>query len=315
MKSSCSATLKQITEYSMRTQSRFALMLLILLAVAAVGPLLYAEEQSRIKVFTSILPQKYFVEKIASGLVDVEVLVGSGMSPHTFEPLPQQMSRLSRASIFFLVGVPFEQSLTQRLSAICPDLKLVNTDKGVTRRLMSSNDGGHEHGEDCVHEPGAPDPHIWLDPVLVIIQAENIAAALSEALPDHKERLAAGLQNFTDELRALDEELTAKLAPVKGETILVFHPAFGYFADRYGLEQQAVEIEGKEPGPRQLADLIRQCRRQNIHTVFVQKQFPVAAAQTIARAINGTVMPIDPLAEDYVDNLRQFGEALLAGAK
>ncbi|EKD82027.1 MAG: hypothetical protein ACD_39C01515G0002 [uncultured bacterium] len=299
----------------MKTRSRIVCLLLILLATAAGSQIIYAEESARIKVFTSILPQKYFVEKIASGLVDVEVLVGSGMSPHTFEPLPQQMSSLSRASIFFLIGVPFEQALTQRLQAICPDLKLVATDKGVKRRLMSSYVSDHEHGEGCVHEAGAPDPHIWLDPVLAITQAENIAAALSEALPDHKDRLADGLQQLTDELRALDADLTTQLAPVKGETMLVFHPAFGYFADRYGLKQQSVEIEGKEPGPRQLADLIRQCREQNIHVVFVQKQFPVAAAQTIARAINGTVVAIDPLAEDYVTNLRQFGESLLAGVK
>lgn len=299
----------------MRTRWRFVYLVLIMLAVVVGSPFAYCEELTRIKVFTSILPQKYFIEKIAGDLADVEVLVGSGMSPHTFEPLPQQMSRLSRASMFFLIGVPFEKALLERLRVICPDLKLVNTDANVVRRSMSSDAGDHQHDASCVHEPGAPDPHIWLDPVLAITQAENIAAALIEALPDHKDRLAAGLKNLTAEFRSLDAELAAKLVPVKGETMLVFHPAFGYFADRYGLKQQAVEIEGKEPGPRQLADLIRQCRKQNIHVVFVQKQFPVAAAQTIARAINGTVVAIDPLAEEYVENLRQFGESLLAGVK
>lgn len=299
----------------MRTGLRLLCLVLIMLAVVAGSPLVYCEELAQIKVFTSILPQKYFVEKIAGDLAEVEVLVGSGMSPHTFEPLPQQMSRLSRASMFFLIGVPFEKTLVERLKVICPDLRLVHTDKNVVRRSMSSDAGDHQHDASCVHEPGAPDPHIWLDPMLAITQAENIAVALIEAFPDHKDIFAAGLQKLTDELHALDAELTAKLAPVKGETMLVFHPAFGYFADRYGLKQQAVEIEGKEPGPRQLADLIRLCRKQNIHVVFVQKQFPVAAAQTIARAINGTVVAIDPLAEDYVENLRQFGESLLAGVK
>ncbi|OGK10570.1 MAG: hypothetical protein A2W80_18855 [Candidatus Riflebacteria bacterium GWC2_50_8] len=290
-------------------------MLLILATAIALTPRLYSAESAKIQVFTSILPQKYFVEQIAGDLVDVEVLVGPGMSPHTFEPLPQQMSRLSRASMFFLIGVPFEQSLIARLKAICPDLRLVSTDKNVPRRSMSTNDGDHQHSEDCVHEPGAPDPHIWLDPVLAITQAENIADALIEALPDHKDKLADGLKKLTEELRALNAGLTAQLAPIRGETMLVFHPAFGYFADRYGLKQRAVEIEGKEPGPRQLADLIRYCRSQNIHVVFVQKQFPVAAAQAIARAISGTVIQIDPLAEDYVANLRQLGEAVLAGIK
>ena len=297
----------------MKTRLLFSTLLLILASAFFAGPDLYGAEPFKLKVFTSILPQKYIVEQIAGDLVDVEVLVGPGVSPHTFEPTPQQMSRLSRAAVLFLIGVPFEKSLVERLAAICPDLKISNADKNVPRRSMSNQNGDHEHSEDCVHEPGAPDPHIWLDPILTITQAENVAVALREVLPEYKTRIDESLQKLTDELRNLDEELTAKLQPIKGETMLVFHPAFGYFADRYGLKQQAVEIDGKEPGPRQLAELIRYCRLNTIHVVFVQKQFPVAAARTIARAINGAVIQIDPLAEDYVANLRELADSVLAG--
>lgn len=298
-------------------QSRFclvtALCLLALFFAAFAQPA--CAEPFKPRIFTSILPQKYFVEKIAGDLVNVEVLVGPGMSPHTFEPLPQQMSRISRAAVFFTVGMPFEQALIGRLANLCPDLKIVDTAAKVARRSISEHAASHQHSEECVHLSGALDPHIWLDPRLAIIQAEAMADALGEMLPEKSSQIAAGLQKLTTELNELDEQLSASLAPLKGETMLVFHPAFGYFAERYGLKQRAVELEGKEPGPRQLVELIRHCRRENVHLVFVQKQFPVAAAETVARAINGRVVEIDPLAEDYVVNLRQLGESLLAGVK
>ncbi|MBU1108105.1 MAG: zinc ABC transporter substrate-binding protein [Candidatus Riflebacteria bacterium] len=290
-------------------------LLLVLVSFVLLSSALCGAEPAKIKIFTSILPQKYIVEQIAGDLVEVEVLVGPGVSPHTFEPTPQQMSRLSRAVIFFLVGVPFERALVTRLTAICPGLKIVNTDKNVPRRSMDSLENGHEHSDDCGHESGAPDPHFWLDPLLVVIQAENMAIALREALPDYKARIDDGLQKLVNELRDLDAELAAKLMPINGEAMLVFHPAFGYFADRYGLKQQAVELEGKEPGPRRLAELIRYCRQNSIHVIFVQKQFPVAAAKTIARSIDGAVVLIDPLAEDYFANLRELAGSVLVGAK
>jgi len=299
----------------MRTALRLKRSVWFLVLAFVAMTLVTGAEVPRIKVFTSILPQKYFVERIAGELVDVEVLVGPGMSPHTFEPLPQQMSQLSRAAAFFMIGVPFEKALVNRLAAICPDLKLVDTGRNVVRRSMSEPDSDHQHGEDCVHEAGSSDPHFWLDPMNAITISQAIAGALVEILPDSSAQINENLQQLTDELKTLDQQLTTALAPVKGQTMLVFHPAFGYFAARYGLKQQSVEIEGKEPGPRQLAELIRKCRQLNVHVVFVQKQFPVAAAETVARSINGAVVPIDSLAEDYIDNLRRISEAILAGVK
>lgn len=270
-----------------------------------------------LSVFTSILPQKFFVEQIGGDLVKVEVLVGPGMSPHTYEPLPQQMSSLSRARLFFAIGVPFEQVLRQKLVSICPNLKIIETDRGIERRVMQAYEesDGHLHSEDCNHSAGTSDPHIWLDPELAMIQGKNIAAALKEALPEHAAVIDARLAEFSTKMRKLVAELTLVLEPVKGETMLVFHPAFGYYADRFGLKQKAIEIEGKEPAPRQLVNLIRYCKAQNIHIVFVQKQFPVAAAETVARSINGSVIIIDPLSENYADNLRALGASLAKGLR
>ena len=267
-----------------------------------------AADTPKISIFTSILPQKFFVEQLAGDLAEVEVMVGPDMSPHTYEPLPQQMSRLSRARLFFTIGVPFEKAIEKRLKAVCPNLSFVATNLGVEYHQMESFAETHVHSEDCSHPTGQPDPHIWLDPYQVMIQADNIAAALKEVLPDQTGAIDERLTSFKTRLNELNEELSQALLPVKGQTMLVFHPAFGYFARRFNLKQQAVEIEGKEPGPRQLVELIRKCRAENIRVIFVQKQFPVNSARTIAEAIDGAVVQIDPLAEDYFANLRTIAK-------
>lgn len=269
-----------------------------------------AQNNGKLNIFTSILPQKFFVERLAGDLAEVEVLVGPGMSPHTYEPLPQQMGRLARASIFFTIGVPFEKALEKRLKSACPDLQIIPTDTGVRRRMMENFSDNHQHSESCTHGEGESDPHIWLDPDQVIIQAGNIAQALKQALPQHQTVIDSRLASFTTELQALNSELAKTLKPFQGQTMLVFHPAFGYFCERFGLKQQPIEIEGKEPGPRQLGELIRKCLAEKIHVIFVQKQFPVAAANTIAGSISGAVVQIDPLAENYFSSLREIARAI-----
>jgi len=289
-----------------------SLLCLCLLLIAACC---YAENAAKLQVFASILPQKFFIEKIGGDLVNVEVLVGPNMSPHTYEPLPQQMSRLSRARLFFTIGVPFEKVLKEKIVSVCPELKLVETDKGVVRRQMQTQEDAfdHEYHDGCIYGVGELDPHIWLDPELVMIQAGNIAAALKLEMPEKAGEIETRLNAFVNELTHLSRELARQLEPVRGQTMLVFHPAFGYFADRYGLKQQAIEIEGKEPAPRQLVELIRRCRAENIHVIFVQKQFPVAAAKTVARSINGSVVAINPLAENYIENLHEIARAVVLG--
>ncbi|NCB46366.1 hypothetical protein EOM81_05075 [bacterium] len=292
-----------------------------LLFLVCFNSALIASKTAKIKVFVSVLPQKYFVERIAGDFAEVEVLVGPGQSPHNYEPLPKQMSEIARAEVFFSVGVSYEKRFLKKFASLFPKLKIVATDEGIKKRSLSEFEGDcgdyddhseHSHLVDCEHshEKGALDPHIWLDPVLAIKQAETIALALGELRPGIKKELAVNYEVFKQENNKIVEELTQILEPLKGQTMLVFHPAFGYFADRFGLVQRSVETEGKEPGPRQLAELIRKCRAENIHVIFVQKQFPVAAAKTIADSINGFVIGIDPLSEDYFENLRFMAYSL-----
>lgn len=276
---------------------------------------LFAENE-KLKIFVSILPQKYFAEKLLENNGEVEVLIGPGMSPHTFEPLPKQMSLLSGADIFFTVGIPFEKAIVHRLKNICPTLLIVPTDENIEKiAMLSHNHHSHELGKENHNHDLGLDPHFWLDPIKSIVMAENMAKSIIIKRPDLADFININLEKIKEEMKELDSQITQLLLPFKGKTMLVFHPAFGYFANKYGLVQKAVEVEGKEPAPRQLAELIRNCRTEGIKVIFVQKQFPVSAAETISRSIGGRVLAIDPLAEDYCSNLKAMAQAFIDSAK
>lgn len=153
------------------------------------------------------------------------------------------------------------------------------------------------------------DPHIWTSPALAGIMADHIRAALSDIDPSHAKAYQAGFDALATDLTALDKDLRKRLAGVTHRKFLVFHPSWGYFADTYGLQQIAIEAAGKEPGPRTLARIIARAKREKIHVIFVQQQFSRTTASTVARAIDGKVVAIDPLAENYIDNMRKAADA------
>lgn len=279
----------------------------VVVIMAAVGCCYAADAiAGRLNVFVSILPQAYFVERIADSRADVTVLVGPGQSPHVFEPTPQQIVRLSAADIFFTIGLPFERRLLQKMSGIASGLACVATTTGITLRTPE----GHDH-EDDRHHHGLHDPHVWLAPALIKTQAERICAALCVRDPDGSEHYRRNLRTFHDELETLDRELREKLAPFAGREIFVFHPAFGYFTDAYGLRQVPIEIEGKEPGSRSLAAVIERARDRGVKVIFAERQFSPKTAQTIARQIGADVVLLDPLARDCFENLRFVADRIV----
>ncbi len=279
----------------------------------------------KIVVFVSIAPQEYFVERIGGERVKVQALVKPASSPATYEPTPRQMAALSEAKLYFRIGVPFENALLPKIEETMKVLRIVDTRKGITLREMKAHhhhEGreqpkGHEQhngrgeGEDHQHE-GGNDPHIWLNPRLVKLQARTIADALIEIDPHGKDVYEDNLAALLKDLGALDLKLAEALAPVKGKTFLVFHPAWGYFADAYGLKQEPVEIEGKEPSARQLARIIERAKKEGVRVIFVQPQFGQASARRIAEAIGGAVVPMDPLARDYIANLEAVATKVAA---
>ena len=210
--------------------------------------------QTKLQISVSIPPQKYFVEKIGGDLVEVTVMVPPGAEPHSYEPKPQQLAALSKSPLYFAIGVNFEHAWLERFKAANPNLNIVYTDKGIEKLPMLGGDG---EAHDDHTDPKGLDPHIWLSPPLVIKQAEHIYNALVKYDVLHKEIYRKNYADFIREVSELDTELK-KILVAKDKKIkfMVYHPAWGYFARAYGLEQIPVEIEGKEPKPADLARII-----------------------------------------------------------
>ncbi len=292
--------------------------LIMLLAPAASLPLAAGQGQpERLPVAVSILPQAYFVERVGGQYVDVEVLVGPGQSPHAYDLTPRQLEALSRAKAYFRIGVDFEYALVPRIEQMFKGVRIVDLRSGVPLRAMTADEAAAEqdHDEHAGHEhaaAGQPDPHIWLNPLLVKTQAQTICATLVELDPAHAEQYRQNLAAFQNDLDRVHARIAAALAPLKGRELFVFHPAFGYFADAYGLKQVPVEIEGKEPTARQLATLIGRAKAAGVKVIFVQPQFSRKSAEAVAAAIGGAVVPMDDLAHDYLKNLEDMAAKIQA---
>lgn len=254
-------------------------------------------ETDRLRIFVGILPQAYIVEQVGGDYVKVGVLIGPGQSPETFDPTPKDMTRLFEIDAYFQIGLPFETRLIQKASDLVDNFNVVDTRLGIILRTISD----HRH-EDFIHQ-GEADPHIWLDPELLKIQAQTICQELSRLRPDHTGFFEANLKVLETRLDLVDSTVADLLAPLNGASFFVFHPSYGYFADRYGLKQVAVETGGKEPGAHHLTELIEEARRENVSAIFIQPQFSTKTAEAIAHEIDSRIVILDPLARNCVDNL------------
>jgi zinc transport system substrate-binding protein len=267
-----------------------------------------------LRTFVSIVPQSYIVERIGGERVLVQVLVQPGQDPHIYEPTPRQMVALNEADILFVTGLPFEEQILSKVQSTNPQLFIAHTDENVERRILEEHQrddqDAEEHDNHEEHHHGEPDPHIWLGPEEMGIQARNIYIALKEADLDHEELYRKNLDTFLVDLDAVDDKLSVLLTPYRGKFFFVFHPSFGYFADAYGLVQVPIEIEGKSPTPKQIEALIARARKEDVHIIFVQPQFDKRSAEAIAEAIDGAVLTIDPFEKDVLRNLEDIAQKI-----
>lgn len=269
----------------------------------------------RIPVYVSILPQQFFVQQIGKNMVDVQVMVPPGASPATYEPRPAQMTALGKTKLYFAVGVPFESVWLKKIIAVNPGMTVIHTDDGIQKRFMENHvceepgkhpEGGHEHPHHI------PDPHIWLSPPLVMLQARSILVGLQRIDPVHQAAYAENYQAFISKLAVLDEQLRQLFADTENKRFMVLHPAWGYFAKTYGLSQVPIEIEGKDPKPAQLGKIIAYARQNALKVVLAQPQSSARFAEQVVKAVDGKVVYADPLSSEWESNLLEVARKIKA---
>ncbi|MDR1566292.1 MAG: zinc ABC transporter substrate-binding protein [Treponema sp.] len=261
-------------------------------------------------VALSIPPQNYFVSRIAGDLVEILVLAGQGQNPHSYEPSPKQMTELAGARFWVLSGTEFELSLRPKIEALFPGLVIVDGTEGVRFRNLED----HEDDGDDNEEHGGIDRHTWLGREPAKIMARHIRDALCAADEGNAVLYRENCETLITDIDSEFENLRAALEPLRGKRIFVYHPAFGYFLDEFGIIQEAVETGGKEPAPRKLGELIEKARKEKVRVIFVQAQFPAESARTAAAAAGAELVSLDPLAPDWLANIRIIGAALKAAA-
>ena len=265
----------------------------------------------------NILPQKYIVEKIVKDKFTINVMVKPGASPHNFEPKPSQMRSLVASKVYFLIGDATEKNWIEKFKQNAKNTLFVDTTIGVEKIEMAKHEheevAQHDHKKDEKdeeHDHSGLDPHIWLDPVLVKIQAKNIYEAMIKIDSANSDFYKTNYEEFLKELETLDSNIKTILAPHKDKAFMVLHPSWGYFAKRYDLEQISIEIEGKEPKPNELVELIEESKKHDIKIIFVSPQFSQKSAQAISKNIGANVVAIDPLSDNWYENLQKVANEI-----
>ena len=287
----------------------------ILLIAFACNPKI-ASDKPMISV--SILPQKFFVEKIAADLVNINVLVPPGASPELYSLMASQMIDLSKSVAWLRIGkIGFEENWASKISQATPDLKIFDTSTKInwiendeTEEEDIEEEEHHEH----VHLHGI-DPHIWLSPDEVTLVANETYQALVSLLPNDEELLTENYESFLKEISQLDEELKAQFNQLESRSFLIFHPALTYLARQYDLHQIALEVDGKEPSPKYMQTLVEIARSENIKVIFIQKEFDKDNALQLANEIDGEVIQIDPMNELWDTQIREIATKITSASK
>lgn len=263
-----------------------------------------AHQKSRVAV--TLAPYRYFVERIAGDLVEVDIVVPAGADPHTFEPTPQQLEAAMHAKVWFCIGEPFERRMKHSLRTHRRDLLIADLREGWEGSLHAHQHANHQHEHGECPGCGQQDRHLWMSPRRAGHQAAFIAKTLSRAFPEHRDAFQKRLVIFQRDLSKLTQDLEEQLKTVNDRWILVSHPALGYFCEDFGLHQLSLEVEGKEATPQQLAHLIEEAKHLPLRCVITQSQHNPAGARWIAEQLGLQAHPFDPYSADYMNNLRSI---------
>jgi zinc transport system substrate-binding protein len=269
--------------------------LIAVLAILVISHVPKAETTNKIGVVVTILPQAEFVESVGGEKVTVTVMVPPGQDPHTYAPTFSQLVAVKQAKLYAEVGsgIDFELAYMDSIVQANRNMLVVDCSKGI--ELIEN------------------DPHIWLSPRNAKIMVENICDGLIQVDPQDRDYYIQNENEYLAKLDKLDTDISSNLTAITNRWFIVFHPAWAYFARDYNLTQLAIEIEGKTPSPKDIADVVQEAKEHSIKVVFASPEFDIKSAQTIAEAIGGRVALIDPLARDYINNMYQVLSELVQG--
>ncbi len=264
-----------------------------------------------IHAVVSILPQKTFVEAIGGDMVTVTLMVLPGNSPHTYEPKPSQMKDISKAELYFAIGVEFENIWLDKFKNLNKSIEVIDLSHNIEKLSMLSH---HKKEHSSKHQHQNNDPHIWTSPDNVQIIAKNIFEALVSIDPDNRNYYKQNYDKFISLVVETDREIKTILSKRPNRTnFMVFHPSWGYFAKTYGLQQLSVEIEGKAPKPKELIDLMREAKKERISAIFTQPEFSDNIAKVIANELHIKVIKVSPLSPNWSKNLINIANAIVDG--
>ena len=298
-----------------------SIFLILLLTITAFSGCISSDEadepesSENVKVMTTIVPLGHFVKMVGGDKVNVDVLVRPGSNPHTFEPSPSQLMKIEETQIYVKNGAGLEIWM-DRIIRANEDMLVVDSSEGIDLIESAHQDYETERGgaQDREYHENirTADPHIWLSPKNAMIQVENICRGLIEVDPENAEYYLNNRDDYLQRLKDLDRELENKFSGAERNKFVVLHPSWSYFARDYGLEQIPVLLTEKEPGPRYLATIIETARENEIETVFADPNFNPKSAEIVANEIGGKVVPLDPLKENYLENMRHVGQEIAA---
>jgi zinc transport system substrate-binding protein len=277
------------------------LIILCLFIAAACGNRAGTSETSdlpegRLIVAVSIIPEKTFVEAVCGDIVSVITMIPSGSSPETYEPSPKEMIGFSKALIYFAIGVPVEkESILQQTG----DMKVIYLQDDVAAVYP-----------DRMFAAGERDQHIWLSPKRAKVMIASIAREMSLLDEAHADTYTKNANAYIALLDELDSQISSALEGIKNRKFIVYHPAFGYFAEDYGLEMYALEEEGKEATPQHLQAMLDLAEKENIKVIFYQEEIDSRQSEAFAEEIGGKTMKLSPLAADYIDNLKSMTDLM-----
>lgn len=248
----------------------------------------------------SIQPLAEFCEQVGGENVQVSVMVPPGASPHSYEPTPGQLTEVGNADLYVKVGTPIDFELTwlDKIVAINPALVVCNASADIVL-LQTAHKHDHEDRKETF------DPHIWLAPSHAKLMVTNITEALISLDIIHKDYYAERTARYIMQLDSLDLYIRMTLGAKTQRRFIVYHPAWSYFAQEYGLIQVPVEDAGKPPTAKGIQSVIEEAQKQNIKVIFASPQFSARNAEVIAREIKGSVILIDPLDKEYLTNMKK----------